>query len=141
MQSYPPNYNSRYSNTSQPEPSYEDIISEILSLDRQNKKLLAIADNIMKTSFMRQHEQTPAVVMQLEEDMKNSFNALIESIREFFMSIDGKVKELGQIIELRINEQEQGKNYHNFLSTSKKDNTPTNQATIDNLVTRIAYME
>ena len=104
MHSYPPNYDSRHSVSSQPCPSHEEILSEIHSLDLQNRKLLAIADNIMKTSFLRQSDQTPAVVLQLEEDMKTSFNALIESIREFFMSIDGKVKELTQITQMRMGE-------------------------------------
>lgn len=56
----------------------------------------------MKTSFIRQAEQTPAVILQLEEDMKLSFNTLIESIREFFMSIDSKLKELGLAIERKL---------------------------------------
>lgn len=54
--------------------SFEAIVKEIDSLDRKNKKLLSIADNIMKTSFLRQADQTPAVILQLEEDMKVSFN-------------------------------------------------------------------
>ena len=55
----------------------EDIGQQIESLDRQNHKLVAIAENIMKTSFIRQADQTPAVILQLEEDMKMSFNSLI----------------------------------------------------------------
>ena len=58
----------------QDDMSFEGIVKEIDSLDRKNKKLLSIADNIMKTSFLRQADQTPAVILQLEEDMKVSFN-------------------------------------------------------------------
>lgn len=44
---------------------YEEIVQQIEALDRQNKKLISISENIMKTSFIRQAEQTPAVIMQL----------------------------------------------------------------------------
>jgi len=61
--------------------SYEDILRQVEAVDWQNKKLISIADNIMKTSFLRHYDQTPEVITQLEEDMKMSFNTLIESIR------------------------------------------------------------
>jgi hypothetical protein len=46
---------------------YESIVRQVEGLDRQNRKLVAIADNIMKTSFLRPSQQTPAVIVQLEE--------------------------------------------------------------------------
>jgi len=36
--------------------------------------------------------------MQLEEELKASFNELIESIREFFISVDNKLKMLASAI-------------------------------------------
>ena len=45
---------------------YGEILGQVDSLDRQNKQLLSIADNIMKTSFLNHYDQTPAVVSQLE---------------------------------------------------------------------------
>jgi hypothetical protein len=81
-QHYPDHYPQNNYNSAYPEPSeYEAINQQLELLDRQNRKLVSIAENIMKTSFIRQAEQTPAVILQLEEDMKMSFNALIESIR------------------------------------------------------------
>ncbi len=81
-QPYPQHYPQSNYTSPYPEPSeYEAINQQLELLDRQNRKLVSIAENIMKTSFIRQAEQTPAVILQLEEDMKMSFNALIESIR------------------------------------------------------------
>lgn len=59
---YPPK---TYINAPSADTSYEEIIQQIEALDRQNKKLVSIAENIMKTSFIRQTEQTPAVILQL----------------------------------------------------------------------------
>jgi hypothetical protein len=67
---------------------HEGILAQIDALDRQNKKLVSIADNILKTSFLRPVDQKPTIILQFEEDMRASFNALIESIREFFISVD-----------------------------------------------------
>ena len=58
----------------------------------------------MKTSFMKTSEESPAIIMQYEEDMKSSFNLLIESIREFFISIDNKIRHLGLIVERKLTE-------------------------------------
>ena len=153
MQGYPQSqpYPTTFNQPSR-EVGHEDIIGKIEALDRQNRTLLSIADNIMKTSFMRQTEQTPAVIVQLEEDMKLSFNELIESIREFFLSIDSKLMELGQIIENRIGEGEGGGDSRYFKGTGtdsrqSKAGTDNRYAKgedsdkMDNLVMRIAFME
>lgn len=79
---YQHNFSQSHKSLSSVEDSrYDEIIRSIDNLDRQNQKLVTIADNIMKTSFLRQVEQTPAVILQLEEELKASFNELIESIR------------------------------------------------------------
>lgn len=81
---------------------YESIIRQIEDLDRQNQKLVAIADSIMKTSFLKPTQQLPAVITQVEEGIKSSFNALIESVREFFIEIDEKLKQIGNVLEERM---------------------------------------
>lgn len=67
---------------------YESIIRQIEDLDKQNQKLVAIADSIMKTSFLKPTQQIPAVITQVQEGIRSSFNALVESVREFFIEID-----------------------------------------------------
>jgi hypothetical protein len=41
---------------------------------------------------------TPAIITQIEEDMRASFNALIEGVREYFIVIDEKLKQIGKVI-------------------------------------------
>lgn len=86
------------------DPQHETILAQIDALDRQNKKLVSIADNILKTSFLRPVDQKPTIILQFEEDMRGSFNALIESIREFFISIDEKLEHLGTIVQAKFEE-------------------------------------
>lgn len=66
MQHYNQTYPSAPFKPQQPTNHYEQIVNQIDSLDSQNKKLIAISENIMKTSFIRQADQTPAVILQLE---------------------------------------------------------------------------
>ena len=82
----------------------ESILAQLSNLDQQNIKLHSIADSIMKTSFLKTSEESPAIIMQYEEDMKSSFNMLIESIREFFISIDNKIRHLGLVVERKLTE-------------------------------------
>jgi hypothetical protein len=44
---------------------HQDILRQIDGLDLQNHQLLSIADNIMKTSFMRNYDNPPQVIAQL----------------------------------------------------------------------------
>lgn len=57
-------------------------------LNSKNQNLLSIANNMINTSFVQSSHQIPVVILQFEEDMRASFNALIESIREYFIEID-----------------------------------------------------
>lgn len=64
--------------------------------------------------------------------MKMSFNTLIESIREFFMSIDAKLKELGVAIEGKVGDLE--------IAGSRCSGKAENDK-LEMLTMRMAYME
>lgn len=44
---------------------YELIISKLMEVDKDNKKLLSIADNIMKTSFLSPTQPTPTIITEI----------------------------------------------------------------------------
>lgn len=86
------------------DPQHEAILAQIDALDRQNKKLISVADNILKTSFLQPVNQKPTIIVQFEEDMRASFNALIDSIREFFIGIDERMDRLASIVQAKFEE-------------------------------------
>jgi hypothetical protein len=46
------------------DPQHEAILAQIDALDRQNKKLISVADNILKTSFLQPVNQKPTIILQ-----------------------------------------------------------------------------
>lgn len=54
-----------------------NLRKKIEEIDNKNKKLISIADSIMKTSFIRPTQPIPTIITELEQDMKNSFNSLL----------------------------------------------------------------
>ena len=61
-------------------------------------------NKILKTSFLRLVDQKPTIILQFEEDMRASFNALIDSIREFFIGIDERMDRLAAIVQAKFDE-------------------------------------
>ncbi len=60
----------------------------------------------MKTSFMTvPPAQAPPIISKIYEDMRASFNALIEGVREYFIVIDDKLKQIGVVMESKILEE------------------------------------
>ena len=68
-------------------------------LEEENKKLLSIAEQAERTSFVRhQNSKVPPMIARFEQDMRASFNSLIEGVREYFVSIDEKMKEIAAML-------------------------------------------
>lgn len=85
---------------------YLHIIRKIDELNLQNQRLISIADHMMKTSFVApMPNQPPVIISQIEEDMRASFNALIEGVKEYFIVIDEKLKQIAISIENQLLEK------------------------------------
>lgn len=84
-------------------PYIDKIHREIVNVDKINKELLIIADKIRGMSPLNTNPTNNMIIDRIENDIRLALNELIQNIMEFFKDIDGKLKNLGFMIDTEFN--------------------------------------
>lgn len=85
----------------QEENWYVTIIRKVDELNVHNQRLIAIANHMASTSFLTP-TAIPPIIAQISEDMRASFNALVEGVKDYFIVIDDKLKQVAELIENKL---------------------------------------
>lgn len=84
-------------------PYIDKIHREIVNVDKINKELLIIVDKIRGMSPLNTNPTNNMIIDRIENDIRLALNELIQNIMEFFKDIDGKLKNLGFMIDTEFN--------------------------------------